>query len=525
MYKKNLIFSVLTLWLLASLILPSWGQAQVTLNRQLLNAGAEGEDDDQFGEVLAVGDFNGDGFEDLAVGSPKEDFVSTVDAGLVMVYFGTAIGLPATANQNFFQLNVSDPTCGGSETGDEFGSSMAAGDFNDDGYDDLVVGAYHESIESPAVSEAGMITVFMGSSAGLNISGGTCLYQLEGFLLPGTAGANDNLGKALAVGNFNADAYEDLAIGAPFDNAGGSVTVVPGSAGGLNIAMAEVWTQSTAGMVDSEEAGDRFGAALATGNLFTAWDNDCDLVVGVPGEDTTRGAVHIIYGCSGGLNATGNQIWRLSDLASPETPEVLDSLGFAVAVGNFDDQDGQDVAASAPYRNITPNSNVGTIAVFYSAGAGGLSATNSEQIWGDAGNAPSANEKFGWSLAAENVEGQCDDLFVGVPGAESGGNPANHGQLTLYRGQVGEGLVPIDHETWDFGRLGLSAQITVDDFLGWSLVVGRFDGLTPSVAMGIPGQDDGADDDVGEVLILHSRFIFADGFESGDVSRWSASAL
>ena len=456
---------------------------------------------------------------------PRKILAPLQDVGLVMVYFGSASGLPSAANQTFFQLNISDPTCGSSEAGDEFGSSMAAGDFNNDGYDDLVVGAYHESIEAPVASEAGMISVLMGSASGLGISDGTCLYQLEGFLLPGTAGANDNLGKALAVGNFDGDAYEDLAIGAPFDNAGGSVTVVPGSAGGLDLAQAEVWTQSTAGMVDTEEAGDRFGAALATGDLFNGGTFDCDLVVGVPGEDTTGGAVHIIYGCNGGLNASGNQIWRLSDLESPQTPAVLDSLGFAVAVGNFDDHLGKDVAASAPYRNVSAMSNVGSIAVFYSAGTGGLTATNSEHITGNLGNAPSANEWFGWSLAAENVEGQCDDLLVGIPGAESGSNPDNHGQLTLYRGQVGVGLKPIDHETWDYGRLGLSDQITVDDFLGWSVVVGRFDGLTPSVAVGIPGQDDGPNDDVGEVLVLHSRFIFADGFESGGVSRWSGSAL
>lgn len=519
--RSFLIVTFCALWILCS---PGW--AQMTLNNRLLTQSGQEETGDQLGEALAVGDFNGDGFEDLAVGAPHEDFTAT-DEGVVWIYFGSTNGLDTDWGQGVFQFNITDTTCGGSEDGDLFGYALAAGDFNHDGYDDLAIGSPKEDIESPPVSEAGLVVIAMGSPTGLNFAASTCLYQLTGFLLPGTAEAGDWLGWSLAVGNFNGDSYDDLAIGAPFDGTGGTVTEVLGSASGLDIANAEVWTQNTAGMVDATEVGDRFGAALATGDLFTSGSTDCDLVVGVPGEDTSRGAIHVIYGCTGGgLSASGNQIWRLSDLSSPQTGAIIDSMGQSLAVGNFDGVKGADVAAGVPFRNTGAGSNVGAVAVFYSGGSGGLAAAGSEFIEA-IGNGPAASERFGDSLAAANVEGQCDDLFIGSPFAERGSTATDHGQLILLRGAVGEGLVPIDPDDWDFARLGLVASMSEDDHLGWSIAVGRFNGVTPSVAAGVPGHDNVpvTETESGTVLVLESRFLFADGFESGGVGKWSSNSL
>ncbi|MBC7249606.1 MAG: FG-GAP repeat protein, partial [Anaerolineae bacterium] len=98
-------------------------------NQDEAGMGDSAETDDHFGQALAAGDFNGDGYDDLAVGIPGEDIGSTVDAGGMMVLYGSASGLTAAGTV----WNEAE----GAETGDEYGSTLAAGDFDNDGYDEL----------------------------------------------------------------------------------------------------------------------------------------------------------------------------------------------------------------------------------------------------------------------------------------------------------------------------------------------------------------------------------------------------
>src|SRR5438093_3562945 len=113
-------------------------------------------------------DFNGDGYEDLAISVFTEDVGTVADAGAVNVIYGSAGGLSATNNQFWTEDDLSSSD--GSETLDMFGRSMAAGDLNGDGYDDLVIGIMHEDLEGIG-EDAGALTVLYGSAAGLTATG------------------------------------------------------------------------------------------------------------------------------------------------------------------------------------------------------------------------------------------------------------------------------------------------------------------------------------------------------------------
>ncbi len=158
------------------------------------------EADDRFGSALTAGDFDGDGYEDLAVGVPWEAVGAVEDAGAVNVFYGTPTGLLTTGNQ-FLHQDTSG-VAGGPETGDRFGWSLAAGDFGDDGFTDLAVGAPYEDV---GVTDDGGVWTLYGTLGGLTGSG-------SWFVSQGTSGIegaleiSDRFGWSLASAGGLADA-------------------------------------------------------------------------------------------------------------------------------------------------------------------------------------------------------------------------------------------------------------------------------------------------------------------------------
>jgi FG-GAP repeat len=293
-------------------------------SQQFTQVGSAPETDDLFGAALASGDFDNDGFADLAVGALFENVGARVDAGAVSVLYGSADGLTTTGGQLFTQ------PVSAVEAGDHFGRALASGDFDNDGFADLGVGAPFERVGATAA--AGAVSALYGSGVGLTTSGARTFVQPVS-----AAEADDRFGWSLASGDFDNDGFADLAVGAPFENVGataaaGAVSALYGSAGGLTTTGAQSFTQ-VGGTVEPD---DQFGAALASGDFDR--DGVADLGAGAPGENVGgvlgAGAVSALYGSTGGLTTSGGQLFTQNSAGVPGAAEEFDFFGDALAVGD-----------------------------------------------------------------------------------------------------------------------------------------------------------------------------------------------
>jgi hypothetical protein len=383
------------------------GGLAIARNRYITQAddGMDGsaEENDHFGQALAVGDFDGDGYDDLAVGVPWEDVYSVVDAGAVHLLYGSANGLDASRDKAWHE----DLLHSEAEAGDRCGSSLAAGDFDGDGYDDLAIGIPYENLVD--IVDSGAVIVAWGSPGGLTTRVSNDFWHQDRSGIADGAEEWDTFGYSLAAADVNGDGYDDLAIGVPFEDLGdvvnaGVVHVLHGSDTGL-AAPDEYWHQDSPGVGSLAEEGDLFGCALTFGDFDG--DGFADLAVGLPYEDwdlTDTGIVQVLYGTSTGLT-TPDQIWRQDISGVNGMEEEGDRFGWALAAADFDRDGRDDLAIGVPYEDVvvggTSIQDAGTINLLYGS-ADGL-AVAGDQLWYQ-GNyilgVPELGDRFGYALAA-----------------------------------------------------------------------------------------------------------------------------
>ena len=141
------------------------------------------ESNDWFGYSLAAGNFNGDPYDDLAVGVPNEDLwidgTEYTNVGVTQVFHGSSDSI-SLSNEQFWQqdgeYSIGDMYGSHPEDGDKFGTSLTTGDFNGDGYSELVVGAPNEGFAEIG-GNVGSVNVIYGSDDGLGLPNHQWLYH------------------------------------------------------------------------------------------------------------------------------------------------------------------------------------------------------------------------------------------------------------------------------------------------------------------------------------------------------------
>ncbi|MEA2134758.1 MAG: eukaryotic-like serine/threonine-protein kinase [Solirubrobacteraceae bacterium] len=341
---------------------------------------------DGFGSGLASGDFDHDGWTDLAIGTPGKSRVS--------VLYGRARGLTGGRTQQFAASGLHLPPGAGG-----YGFVIHARDLDDDGFDDLVVGA-PGAPRQRAETGTGALQLLFGGNRGLGAARARTIRR--------PPGATTGFGTRLRVGDIDGDHHADLVEGAPNVPSGpGHASYCPGTARGprscrvfgpasgtSSLAVADLngdhyadivqgdsahaqvasgftappgevrlWlgsrggprpspiriTQNTPAIPGEDEPGDEFGAVVEAGDVDS--DGFADIVVGAKRENEGAGRITVIRGGRSGYATTGNSSFDQDRPGVPGNAEPDAEFGGALTILSLTGDRRLDVAIAAQGRH------------------------------------------------------------------------------------------------------------------------------------------------------------------------------
>lgn len=378
-----------------------------------------------FGLSVGSGDFDGDGFDDLAMSATNEDVSGFDAAGAVFVIYGAPGGFDFARKQMFTQdtpgikdkAEPSDFPMFPNLSAETFGRTLVSGDFDADGFDELViqVGEGLGSKKHPKFF-AGAFHVLKGSPTGLVVKGNKLFHQdVKG--VPGKSVADGQFGWAMVVADFTADGVDDLAVGAPGQGTPGSVTIFRGVAGkGLS-------TKKPV-RIDEEDAGGTivggdshfFGIALAAGDF--RGDGSVQLAIGAPTLDLgadNAGGVYVVA-LSPSLAITGTQFFSRATVGIDGGLTAQQQFGAQLAAGDFDDDGDDDLVIGCPRDTVGGDADAGSVNVLVGSSSGLTGAgLLIQQDLVAASDGAEGGDMTGDALAVADYDGDGDDdLAVGA---------------------------------------------------------------------------------------------------------------
>lgn len=408
------------------------------------------EEDDALGAALAAGDFNGDGFDDVAIGAPQAVRFGSAQDTVFIVY-----GPFAMSGETIDLLDAGRPVTEllaplfdiqGQQVSQGLGAALAAGDFDNDGLDDLAIGA--PGYDPGQGEDFGRVYLLYGRSDLQNFGTIDLIDAFPGEVLEvAGGGVNARHGFALAMGDADGDLRDDLAIGAPGYEA-------PNSQGPTGRAYVVYGRQDRPAVIDLMGSPGpfpaftvlegapivlgEFGASVAFGN--GNGDGRDDLLIGAPNNPVffdTEPAPQGTISFQGRAYIVGGDKLRppVIDLsAAPgstfgvyEGNSTGDALGTAVHFVDLNADGYEDWVMSAPGDDqaVAPNGRPGSGVVYVVFGGPVFPAapvvltSTTPNCWRFLGARPS--DGIGQSLAAGDLNANSyQDLLIGTPNPSSG---------------------------------------------------------------------------------------------------------
>ncbi|MGW6267735.1 FG-GAP and VCBS repeat-containing protein [Streptomyces sp. NPDC055060] len=407
-------------------------------------------------------DFDGDGYQDVAVAAPGAKVGGHASAGYVTISYGSAQGLDLARTTVISQDTPGVP--GASGDSQVFGYTMVSRDLDGDGLTDLAVVARDYR---PEDNVNGSVIVLWGRKTG--ISGQDAVRV--------GAPANAQVGEDITAGDFDGDGHQDLFMNNGDDYDYHGVLYGPFRRDGAPAREQQVKVYSTDNSINSTAAGDFNGDGIEDLATFYVYEN----------------------------HAEGGKLWLGTKDGLSTVPQGLNSAA-STAVADFDHDGYADLATRIFANGDTEGTeeDSGTVKIYYGSSSG-PSQTRTQTITQNTADVPGVSEKgdqFGGRLSAGDANGDgYPDLAVGVPG-EAIGTKKKAGAVVLLKGGK-NGLTGKGSQAFHQDTEGVPGVAESGDVFGGSarLLDTTGDGKADLVT-GAPGEDLGTVVNGGAVWLL-----------------------